>query len=102
MANRRWGEQPRVKDWVARRWLGMPPIVLAHDGLWGCQPWKTAATGTGLACTPFAPFAPLAGPPSSPVCLLSSPPCSGCSMASLFSPLTPVAPLAFGGCPHGR
>ena len=31
------------------------PIVLAHGGLWGCQPWKTAATGTGLACTPVCP-----------------------------------------------
>lgn len=52
MGDRQRGDQEHGKDWVARCRLGFSPILLAHGGLWGCQPWKTAATGPGLACTP--------------------------------------------------
>jgi len=55
MGDRQRGEQERGKDWVARRRLGLTPIVLRSGGLWGHQPWRPAATGPGLVCTPFRP-----------------------------------------------
>lgn len=90
MGDRQRGDQEHGKDWVARRRLGFSPIVLRSGGLWGCHPWRPAATGPGLACTPFRPAA---RPSLLSGWLLISPPCSRCWMSSLLVP-----PLT-SGCP---